>query len=226
MHAGPRLLVAALLVPLLTAGCQSIAGRLARPSGTPSAYPSPTFELLPGGAVSTPTPKAAATLEPALELATPVATSVVPEGFVGTSFWSIADAQAAVSFPLLVPDPATLPAGLRFTEAQLIAPPNLGFQPTNNMGLRFSGPDMELSVEQLRRPGQLSPPTGQTDYETVPIRGALAYLVDYSRQTQFQPAKRVVVMWEEGGMVVSVNGSLDREQMLGIAEGLQPYVHP
>jgi hypothetical protein len=237
------------VVAAVLAGCRSPAAPAGRPaadaatpwpsaigdaltwaSGTPTVPPSL------GGAVGTAAPADLppgaeamdiATLSPAQQLATPMATSKPPEGFLGTSFWSIADAQKAVGFQLLVPDAATLPPDLHFVEAQVLAPPELDFQPKNNIGLNFIGPDMELSIEQMILPGALAPPKETTAYESVSVRGRPGYLVDYSQQPSLPvPGRRIVVMWEEGGVVISLSGSLDREALLRIANRLHPFAAP
>jgi len=120
------------------------------------------------------------------------------------------EAQALVSFPLLVPDPATLPPGLAFVSAEVLAA-----KEREAVTLTYGGNDLNLSIQQITLPAPLAPPN--QPYKTVSVRGYTGWLVTLPTAPDMHS-----LVWEEDGRSISLSGNLLPETLLDIAQGLQP----
>ncbi|MFW6135850.1 MAG: hypothetical protein ACOC7N_03415, partial [Chloroflexota bacterium] len=122
------------------------------------------------------------------------------------------EAQELVSFPALMPDSETLPAGLELEE---VGWKHDREQDAEIVDLFYRGPGMELSTEQFARDeARLGAPNEA--HERVTVRGTTGYLFSHPTGEPYSLA------WEENGTVVSVSTSgLTLEQTLCIAEGME-----
>ncbi len=124
--------------------------------------------------------------------------------------FSPAEAQALVSFPLLVPDPATLPPGLAFVSAEVFRA-----REKEAVALTYQGNGLDLSIQQITLPAPLAPPN--QPYKTVSVRGYAGWLVTLPTAPDLHS-----LVWEEDGRSISLSGNLLPETLLDIAQGLQP----
>jgi len=127
-----------------------------------------------------------------------------------TTVFSPAEAQALICFPLLVPDPATLPPGLAFVSAE-VSPS----REKEAIALTYQGNGLDLSIQQITLPAPLAPP--DQPYKTVSVRGYTGWLVTLPTAPDLHS-----LVWEEDGLSISLSGNLSPETLLGIAQGLQP----
>jgi hypothetical protein len=148
------------------------------------------------------------------QLIPPIATLKPPSGTLTPEMhtaMSLGEAQVQLHFTLLVPETSTLPAGLKFEDAKILAA-----NQRQAVNLEYEGPDDQgLDIQEIDLEGPLGQPDGL--YETVQLRGRQAYLMTEAN------GKTLAVAWEEDGRAISVSGILDRQSLLAIANGLAPY---
>ena len=128
------------------------------------------------------------------------------------------EAQELVSFPVLVPDPDTLPAGLELE--------GIGWQPhpekdTELVALSYRDAEyeMDLYIQQIAL-GEKGMGAPRQPHEEVSVRGTTGYLLSSEHAEGQGP---VALAWEENGQAVTVSASgLTLEQTLRIAAGLKP----
>jgi hypothetical protein len=122
-------------------------------------------------------------------------------------------AQDLVSFPVLMPDPEALPAGL---ELQEVGWKHDREQDAEIVALVYRGPGMELGTEQFARDeARLGAPNEA--HERVTVRGTTGYLFSHPAGEPYSLA------WEENGTIVSVSSSgLTLEQTLRIVQSMSP----
>jgi len=123
------------------------------------------------------------------------------------------EAQELVSFPVLMPDPETLPAGLELEE---VGWKHDREQDAEIVDLVYRGPGMELSTEQFARDeAHLEAPNEA--HERVAVRGTAGYLFSHPAGEPYSLA------WEENGTIVSVSTrGMTLEQTLLIVESMSP----
>lgn len=121
-------------------------------------------------------------------------------------------AQALVSFPLLIPDPATLPPGLDFAEAQKLPS---GEQET--IALIYRGDGLELTVQEATLPAGFSAAPPEQPYESAAVRGQQGWLITLPTAPDLH-----TLNWAEDNLGISVSGNLAPDVLLRIAEGLRP----
>ncbi len=128
------------------------------------------------------------------------------------------EAQELVSFPVLVPDPGSLPVGL--------APEGVGWQPhpekdTELVVLQYRDAEyeMDLHIQQIDLGGRRTAPLDQP-HEKIDIRGTIGYLLSSEHAKARGP---VALAWEENGQAVTVSTSgLSVQQTLRIVESMSP----
>jgi len=128
------------------------------------------------------------------------------------------EAQELVSFPVLVPDPETLPGGLELE--------GIGWQPhpekdTELVALSYRDAEntMDLHIQQIAL-GEKGMGAPRQPHEEVPVRGTTGYLLSSEHAEGQGP---VALAWEENGQAVTVSASgLTLEQTLRIVEGMEP----
>ncbi len=151
----------------------------------------------------------------------PTTTIVLPSGTVtpGPAMLdSPQEAQELVSFPVLVPDAETLPAGLELTRVE--------WQPDPESGMKIvmlrhqsSGMEKDLHIQQLALSGKRMAPPRQP-HEKIKVRGTTGYLLSFENA---EVQESVALAWEEDGQAVTVSASgLTLEQTLRIVEGMEP----
>ena len=148
------------------------------------------------------------------QLIPPIATLKPPSGTLTPQMQMVAsldEAQAQVHFTLLVPDASTLPAGMKFEDAKILTA-----NKRQAVNLEYEGQnDQALNIQEIDLEGPLGQPNGA--YETVQLGGKQAYLVTEG------DGKTLALAWEVNGQAISVSGSLDRQSLVAIANGLAPY---
>jgi hypothetical protein len=148
------------------------------------------------------------------QLIPPIATLKPPSGTLTPDMQTVTTldaAQAQVHFTLLVPEASTLPAGMKFEDAKILAA-----NQRQAVNLEYEGPnDLAMNIEEIDLEGPLGLPSGS--YETVQLRSTQGYLVTEA------DGKTLAIAWAEGGQAISVSGTLDRQSLLAIANGLAPY---
>ncbi len=151
----------------------------------------------------------------------PTTTIELPSGTViggAAMFDSPEEAQELVSFPVLVPDGETLPAGLALEE--------VGWQPypekdTELVALRYRDAEykMDLHIQQIAL-GEKGLGAPRQPHEEVTVRGTTGYLLSSEHAEGQGP---VALTWEENGQAVTVSASgLSLEQTLRIVESMSP----
>jgi hypothetical protein len=148
------------------------------------------------------------------QLIPPIATLKPPSGTLTPDMQMVTTldaAQAQVHFTLLVPEAGTLPAGMKFEDAKILAA-----NQREAVNLEYEGQDDQaMNIQEIDLQGPLGQPSGA--YETVQLRGTQAYLVTEA------DGKTLAIAWAEDGHAISVSGILDRQSLLAIASGLTPY---
>lgn len=148
------------------------------------------------------------------QLMPPIATLKPPSGTLTPEMQTVTTldaAQAQVHFTLLVPEASTLPAGMKFEDAKILAA-----NQRQAVNLEYEGPnDQAMNIQEIDLEGPLGQPSGA--YETVQLRGTQAYLVTEA------DGKTMAIAWAENGQAISVSGMLDRQSLQAIANGLAPY---
>jgi hypothetical protein len=148
------------------------------------------------------------------QLIPPIATLKPPSGTLTPEMQTVNtldQAQAVVHFTLLVPQASTLPGGMKFEDAKILAA-----NQRQAVNLEYEGlDDQAMNIQEIDLEGPLGQPSGA--YETVQLRGTQAYLVTEA------DGKTLALAWEEDGRAISVSGILDRQSLLAIAKGLAPY---
>lgn len=134
-------------------------------------------------------------------------------------FNSIEEAQAHVSFKILVPSAGTLPEGWRLSGVDLWP---LNEQSVEGVTLHYSVDGKEILQITQQTSEVDHPPTGGISYEVVNIRGHRGYLVPDSRLTNSLTQN---LFWHENGLFINLFGSLTEETVqteaiLTLAEGL------
>ncbi len=123
------------------------------------------------------------------------------------------EAQELVSFPVLMPEPETLPTGLGLDQVRWKHDRE---QNAEMVDLVYQGPGMELSTEQYARDeARLGAPNEA--HERVTVRGTTGYLFSHPAGEPYSLA------WEENGTIVSVSTSgMTLAQTLRIVESMSP----
>jgi hypothetical protein len=135
-----------------------------------------------------------------------------------TTLDSPEEAQELVSFPVLVPDPGSLPAGLAL-EA-------VGWQPypekdTELVALSYQDAEntTDLHIQQIAL-GEKGMGAPRQPHEEIPVRDTTGYALSSAHAEGQGP---VALAWEENGQAVTVSASgLTLEQTLRIVEGMEP----
>lgn len=146
----------------------------------------------------------------------PTVTIVLPDGTVipgPARLDSPEKAQELVSFPVLVPDQETLPAGL---ELGFVAWKPYPEQGTEIVMFAYRGDGIDVDIQQLAPSrGRMAPP--RQPHERIKVRGTTGYLLSSEN------GEAHGLSWEESGTMVNVSTSgLTRKQTLRIVEGMEP----
>jgi len=168
------------------------------------------------GDAATPSPEP----EPRRTVPPTVAVEVAPGTVVSRPavLGSPGDAQELVSFPVLVPDGETLPAGLELQEVEWQPFPEQGIEMVRLTYLD-SGYTMDLSIGQIGLGGRGMAPPGQP-HEKIEVRGTTGYPLSFEQADSQWP---VALAWEENEASITVSASgLTMEQTLQIVEGMRP----
>jgi hypothetical protein len=127
------------------------------------------------------------------------------------------EAQELVSFPVLMPDPEMLPAGLELERVEWQPYPEKGLE---MVALRYrdAGNAVDLDIQQMDLGGRRTAPPGQP-HEKIDIHGMTGYLLSFEHAEGQGP---VALAWAENGQAVTVSASgLTLEQTLRIVEGMK-----
>lgn len=127
-------------------------------------------------------------------------------------------AQELVSFPVLVPDPETLPAGVELEGVDWQPYPE---ENTDLVTLSYRDAEntMDLTIQQIDLGGRRTAPPSQP-HEEITVRDTTGYLLSFEHAEGQEP---VALAWEENEVSVTVSASgLTREQTLRIVESMAP----
>lgn len=132
---------------------------------------------------------------------------------------SIEDAQAKVSFQILIPSAGTLPNELQLSSVEWWP---LNKQNVEGITLHYSVDGRELLQITQHASEAEGPPTGGVSYKIVDIRGRQGYFVPDPRLTN---SLNQNLFWYEDGLFINLVGTLheemfDSDDMLAIAKGL------
>ena len=128
---------------------------------------------------------------------------------------NLAAAQAALDFPLLVPDPADLPTGLALQSVYVIPGGEQG-----STTLEYGAGEQTLTLHISTVPADAQGFEWRSDldgpYESVIVRGTEGYW-----------APRIgELSWIEDGRLYHLQGAFSRADLLRITEGLHPFEAP
>jgi hypothetical protein len=111
---------------------------------------------------------------------------------------------------------------------ELTLPPGVDIQRLGEMGLRILGLDAD---EARRIAGSIDwnstmvvpVPVNATEFRDVTIRGNKGLLVTTSRENEQGKERREgsIVLWTESGRIIGVNGNIESQDLLAIAESLR-----
>ena len=133
-----------------------------------------------------------------------------PLASMSVTVHSLDEAQALVSFPLLVPDLSTLLPGMAFVGAEVFP-----IREQEAIALTYQGNGLDLSLQQITLPAPLAPPN--QPHRTVSVRSHTGWLVTLPTAPDLHS-----LVWEEDGRSISLSGNLPPEVLIRIAEGLRP----